>query len=37
GTCLEHFGLMATKAVGETTNMLDVVTSMQLATKVVRT
>lgn len=36
GTCLEHFGLLATKAVGETTNMLDVVTSLQLADKVIR-
>lgn len=36
GTCLEHFGLMAKKAVGETTNMLDVVTSMQVAHKVIR-
>lgn len=36
GTCLEHFGLMEKKAVGDTTNMLDVVTSIQLADKVVR-
>lgn len=36
GTCLEHFGLMAKKAVGETTNMLDVVTSLQLADSVIR-
>ena len=36
GTCLEHFGLLEKKAVGQTTNMLDVVTSMQLADKVVR-
>lgn len=36
GTCLEHFNLMEKKAVGETTNMLDVVTSMQLADKVIR-
>jgi len=36
GTCLEHFGLLAEKAVGQTTNMLDVVTSMQLADKVIR-
>ena len=36
GTCLEHFGLLDKKAVGQTTNMLDVVTSMQLADKVVR-
>ncbi|MFV0421570.1 sulfurtransferase-like selenium metabolism protein YedF [Oleidesulfovibrio sp.] len=36
GTCLEHFGLLASKKVGGTTNMLDVVTSLQLATKVIR-
>lgn len=36
GTCLEFFGLTAEKAVGETTNMLDIVTSMQLAQKVIR-
>ena len=36
GTCLQHFELMEKKVVGETTNMLDIVTSMQLATKVIR-
>lgn len=36
GTCLDHFGLLKQKAVGQTTNMLDVVTSLQLATKVIR-
>ncbi|MDL2316193.1 sulfurtransferase-like selenium metabolism protein YedF [Desulfovibrio sp. OttesenSCG-928-A18] len=36
GTCLEHFGLLAKKAVGETTNMLDVVTSMAAASKIIR-
>lgn len=36
GTCLEHFGLLAKKGVGQTTNMLDVVTSMQLAQKIIR-
>lgn len=36
GTCLEHFGLLEEKAVGQTTNMLDVVTSMQLATKTIQ-
>ena len=36
GTCLEHFGLLAKKAVGQTTNMLDVVTGMQLADKIIR-
>lgn len=35
GTCLEHFGLTAEKQVGATTNMLDIVTAMQLADKVV--
>lgn len=35
GTCLNHFGLMEKKAVGETTNMLDIVTSMQLADRVI--
>jgi len=36
GACLEHFGLTARRAVGVTTNMLDVVTSMQVAHKVLR-
>ncbi|MGB9713002.1 MAG: sulfurtransferase-like selenium metabolism protein YedF [Dissulfurimicrobium sp.] len=36
GTCLNHFRLLEKKAIGETTNMLDIVTSMQLATKVIR-
>lgn len=36
GTCLDHFGLLEQKAVGQTTNMLDVVTSLQLATKIIR-
>ena len=35
GTCLEHFRLLEKKQVGETTNMLDIVTSMQLADKVI--
>ncbi len=35
GTCLTHFGLLDRKNVGETTNMLDIVTSMQLADKVI--
>lgn len=34
GTCLEHFGLMEQKALGQTTNMLDIVTSFSLADKV---
>jgi len=35
GTCLTHFDLLEAKQVGETTNMLDIVTAMQLADKVV--
>lgn len=35
GTCLDHFQLLEQKQVGETTNMLDIVTAMQLADKVV--
>ena len=36
GTCLNHFDLLEQKQIGETTNMLDVVTSLQLASKVIR-
>jgi selenium metabolism protein YedF len=36
GTCLAHYGLSAEKAVGETSNMLDIVTSLGLADLVVR-
>jgi selenium metabolism protein YedF len=35
GTCLNHFELLEKKQVGETTNMLDIVTAMQLADKVI--
>ena len=35
GTCLTHFNLLDEKQVGETTNMLDIVTAMQLADKVI--
>ena len=35
GTCLNHFDLLEQKRVGETTNMLDIVTSLQLADKVI--
>lgn len=35
GTCLTHFDLLERKQVGETTNMLDIVTAMQLADKVI--
>ncbi len=37
GTCLTFFDLLEKKAVGETTNMLDVVTSLQVAGKVIST
>ncbi len=36
GTCLGHYGLLEQKKVGETTNMLDIVTSLSLADKVIR-
>lgn len=35
GTCLNHFGLLEKKQVGETTNMLDIVTALQLADKAI--
>jgi selenium metabolism protein YedF len=35
GTCLNHFGLLEKKKVGETTNMLDIVTSLDVADKVI--
>ncbi len=35
GTCLEHYGLSGQKEAGTTTNMLDIVTSLQLADKVI--
>lgn len=35
GTCLNHFQLLNEKQVGETTNMLDIVSHMQLADKVI--
>ena len=35
GTCLDHFNLLDKKQVGETTNMLDIVTTMQVADKVI--
>lgn len=36
GTCLEHYGLLKSRQVGSTTNMLDIVTSLHLADKVIR-
>ncbi len=35
GTCLSHFDLLDRKQVGETTNMLDIVTALQVADKVI--
>ena len=35
GTCLDHFNLLEQKQVGQTTNMLDIVTAMQLADSVI--
>ncbi|MEJ2729409.1 MAG: sulfurtransferase-like selenium metabolism protein YedF [Deltaproteobacteria bacterium] len=35
GTCLDHFHLLEKKQVGETTNMLDIVTAMQLSDRVI--
>lgn len=35
GTCLTYFDLLEKKQIGETTNMLDVVTSLQLADEVI--
>jgi len=35
GTCLNHFKLLDKKQVGETTNMLDIVSGMQLADSVI--
>lgn len=36
GTCLSFYGLLDAKQVGETTNMLDIVTSLGVADKVIR-
>ncbi len=35
GTCLTHFNLLENRQVGEITNMLDIVTAMQLADKLI--
>ncbi|MHB8067877.1 MAG: sulfurtransferase-like selenium metabolism protein YedF [Desulfobaccales bacterium] len=35
GSCLETFGLLEKKQVGDSANMMDVVTSMQVADKVI--
>ncbi len=36
GTCLSFYGVLEDKQVGETTNMLDVVSSLGLADKIIR-
>lgn len=36
GTCLDFFGILDQKEVGQTTNMLDVVTSLDVADKVIQ-
>jgi len=36
GTCLEFFDILDKKQVGQTTNMLDVVTSLELAQKIIK-
>ncbi len=36
GTCLNHYNLLDKKGVGATSNMLDIVTSLELAHKVIR-
>ena len=35
GTCLQHFNLKEEQAVGEATNMVDIVTATQVAEKVI--
>jgi selenium metabolism protein YedF len=35
GTCLDYYGLLESKQAGETTNMLDVVASLNLADKII--
>lgn len=35
GTCLNHFGLLEKKQCGQTTNMLDIITSLEVADKVI--
>jgi len=36
GTCLDFYGILQQKVIGDTTNMLDVVTSLALADKVIQ-
>lgn len=35
GTCLDYFNLLDKKQVGETTNMLDIMTSLQVSEKII--
>ncbi len=35
GTCLDYYSLLEDKQVGETTNMLDIMTSLQVSEKVI--
>jgi selenium metabolism protein YedF len=35
GTCLDFFGLVEKAKAGQTTNMLDIMTSLQVAAKVI--
>lgn len=35
GTCLDHFKVLEKKQVGETTNMLDIISAMQIAEKII--
>jgi sulfur relay (sulfurtransferase) complex TusBCD TusD component (DsrE family) len=35
GTCLEFYGITDNNGAGEVTNMLDIVTSMEVAEKVI--
>lgn len=36
GTCLDHYDLLEQRQVGETTNMLDIISSLSFADKVIR-
>lgn len=36
GTCLNHYGLLEKKQVGETTNMMDIISSLSIAQKIIR-
>ncbi len=36
GSCLEHFNLTKERKLGESTNMLDIVTAMQVADKIIK-